>query len=104
MSSNLSNFSDKFTSFEQQQLLNKADGYNAGFQAAADRFELWIMILAALFLFKVLIKFPPIDRRLQDLPGYDWVEALEFSADVLAFFIVAVMAWVALGKPLYVVN
>jgi hypothetical protein len=87
-----------------QNLESKAEGYNAGFQAAADRFELWILILAGLFLVKVLIKAPPIQNRISDWKGYEYVETIEFSADVLAFFIVVVMAWVASGKPLYTIN
>lgn len=82
---------------ESKYLTNKAEGFNEGMQLAASRFNLFIFLLLFLFCLKVVLKLPPVQSRLD---GYveDAAYTVDFSADVLAFFIVIVLFYAATGK------
>lgn len=83
--------------------LNKAQyaaGFNQGMEQASQTFSLMIQVLVLSFAWKVIIKFPPVSRRVNSLTKWDLVEVTEYSADVLAFFITIMIFWTMQGNAL----
>jgi hypothetical protein len=76
-----------------------AEGFNQGMQAAAQRFELYIWILAGLFLLRIVIQLPWIRVRLEDLTRINLYQAFDTGTDVLCFFLVVVLLHALLGMP-----
>lgn len=85
------------TSINKQQY---AEGFNQGMQQSAETFSLMIQVLALSFLIKIVIQFPPVSRRVNSWTKWDLVEVTEYSADVLAFFVTAMIYWTLMGKNL----
>jgi hypothetical protein len=78
-----------------------AEGFNQGMEAASQRFSIYIYLLAALFLFRIIIQIPFVKEKLDDVRPYCFslFNVLDSSTDVLAFFIVVILIHSALGLP-----
>lgn len=77
-----------------------ATGFNQGMEQAAQSFALMIQVLAASFLLKIIIRFPPVYKRINEATDYEVVQVVEYSADVLAFFITVMLYWSLQGNAL----
>lgn len=77
-----------------------AAGFNQGMEQAANTFSLMIQVLVVTFALKVVIQFPPISRRVNNAAPWDVVEVVDYSADVLAFFVTIMMFWTLQGNAL----
>jgi hypothetical protein len=78
-----------------------ANGFNQGMQAASQKFSIFIYLLAALFLFRIIIQIPFIRKKLAEYRAYEisLYNVLDSGSDVLAFFIVVILIHSALGLP-----
>jgi hypothetical protein len=83
--------------------INKAQyaaGFNQGMEQATSTISLMIQVLVMTFALKVIVNFPPISKRINQTDKYNLVEIIEFSADVLAFFVTIMMFWTLQGNAL----
>lgn len=77
-----------------------AAGFNQGMEQATNTISLMIQVLVLCFALKVIVQFPPLSKKINQSDKYDIVEIVEYSADVLAFFVTIMMYWTLQGNAL----
>lgn len=77
-----------------------AAGFNQGMEQASQTFQLIIQVLVFTFAVRMIVNFPWLKNRIENKTKLDIVETVEFSADVLAFFLTVMIYWTMKGNAL----
>ena len=74
-----------------------AEGFNQGFQAGAQKFETFIVLLGIVYGLKIVLLLPPVNSRIKKHVSVV-EDPVNSGLDVLGFFIVLVFVWAWTGQ------